>query len=500
MSYEVDYTLFFTKSYHCMRRIFLCALITAHIVSSHYHAIGQERYQATWESLKKYQTPDWFRDAKFGIFIHWGVYSVPAFGSEWYPREMYQQGSKEYAHHIEKYGSQKKFGYKDFIPFFKGEKFDAAQWVDLFKRAGARYVVPVAEHHDGFCMYKTALTRWNAVNMGPHRDVLGELAAEIRRQGLVFGLSSHRIEHWFFMNGGRRFESDVIDPANADLYGPAREQNETLSPEYMNDWLLRSTELVDNYKPQLFWFDWWIEQPALEPYRKSFASYYYNKGVEWNKGVVLNYKNTSYADETAVLDLERGKLAGIRQMPWQTDDAIGNQSWGYAEGNTFKSAQYIITNLIDIVSKNGNLLLNIGPRSDGTITEEETQTLLTTGKWLAVNGEAIYATRPWKIFGEGVTESASGSYHDQKKPFTPQDIRFTTKSDTLYAIALGKPVTNTSIKALGLQAGNGSIASIELVGSHEKVAWTQQDPALIIRLSKDYPTDNAVVYRIHFKK
>ncbi len=483
-----------------MKRAFLYALITIHTVCFGYQAIGQEKYQATWESLKKYQTPDWFRDAKFGIFIHWGVYSVPAFGSEWYPRNMYQQGTKEYQHHIEKYGPQNKFGYKDFIPLFKGEQFNAAQWVDLFKKSGARYVVPVAEHHDGFCMYKTALTRWNAVEMGPHRDVLGELAAEIRRQGLIFGLSSHRIEHWFFMNGGRRFESDVQDPAYADLYWPAREQNETMSPEYMNDWLLRCTELVNNYKPQLFWFDWWIEQPALESYKKSFASYYYNKGIEWNQGVVLNYKNTSYPEGTAVLDLERGKLAGIRQMPWQTDDAIGNQSWGYAEGNTFKSAQYVITNLIDIVSKNGNLLLNIGPRSDGTITDEETNTLLGTGRWLAINGEAIYATRPWKIFGEGPTESASGSFADQEKPFTPQDIRFTTRADTLYAIAMGRPVGNTLIKALGLKAGNGAIASIELVGSNEKVTWMQQDPALVIKPSRAYPVDNAVVYRIHFKK
>lgn len=461
---------------------------------------AQERYQATWESLKKYQVPDWFRDAKFGIFIHWGVYSVPAFGSEWYPRLMYQQGSNEYKHHIEKYGPQSKFGYKDFIPLFKAENFNPVQWVELFKKAGAKYVVPVAEHHDGFSMYKTALSKWNAFEMGPHRDVLGELAAEIKKQGLIFGLSSHRIEHWFFMNGGKKFESDVLNPVYSDFYGPAREENETPSPEYMNDWLLRNTELVNNYQPQLFWFDWWIEQPAMDPYRKSFASFYYNKGLEWNKGVVINYKNISFPDGTAVLDLERGKLAGIRQMSWQTDDAIGNQSWGYAEGNTFKSAQYVITNLIDIVSKNGNLLLNIGPRADGTITEEETQTLLGTGKWLGINGEAIYGTRPWKIFGEGPTESASGSFADQKKPFTWQDIRFTTKGDVLYAIALGKPLGNINIKSLGTQAANGTIASVELIGSNEKLNWMQQTDALVIKPVKNYQSENAEVFKIVFKK
>jgi alpha-L-fucosidase len=462
-------------------------------------ATAQNRYQANWDSLKKYQTPDWFRDAKFGIFIHWGVYSVPGFANEWYPRNMYRQGTPENKHQLETYGPLDKFGYKDFIPLFKAESFDPAKWVALFKKAGARYVVPVAEHHDGFAMYKTALSKWNAFEMGPHRDVLGELAAEIRKQGLVFGLSSHRIEHWFFMNGGRHLESDFLQQQNMDFYGPAREENETPSAEHMNDWLLRCTELVNNYQPQLFWFDWWIEQPAMDPYRKSFAAYYYNKGVEWNKGVVINYKNSAYPDGIAVLDLERGKLAGIRKLPWQTDDAIGNKSWGYAAGNTFKNAQYVITNLADIVSKNGNLLLNIGPRPDGTITDEETQTLLGTGKWLEINGEAIYGTRPWKQFGEGPTESASGSFADQKIPFTAKDIRFTAKGDILYAIALGVPASGITVKALAATIGTQTVSSVELVGSNEKISWLQQKDGLNIKPSKTYPSENAVVYRIKFK-
>jgi len=237
----------------------------------------------------------------------------------------------------------------------------------------------------------------------------------------------------------------------------------------------------------------------MAPYRKSFASFYYNKGLEWNKGVVINYKNAAYPDGIAVLDLERGKLGGIRKEAWQTDDAIGNKSWGYAAGNTFKSAQYVITNLIDIVSKNGNLLLNIGPRADGTITDEETQTLLGTGKWLDVNGEAIYGTRPWKIFGEGPTESASGSFADQKIPFNAKDIRFTEKAGVLYAIALGIPAENTVIKALSSKAGNGTIASVELMGSNEKLSWTQQDVGLVIKPVKTYPSENAAVYTIKFK-
>ena len=483
-----------------MKKFFLFFVLFFSFFAMQQQLQAQQRYQATWESLKNYKTPDWFRDAKFGIFIHWGVFSVPAFETEWYPRQMYQQGTEEFKHHVATYGPQSKFGYKDFIPMFKAEKFNPEQWVTLFKKAGAKYVVPVAEHHDGFAMYKTAISKWNAFEMGPKRDVIGELALEIKKQGLVFGLSSHRIEHWFFMNGGRKFESDVLDDKFSDFYGPAREESETPTPEFMNDWLLRNIELVNNYQPQLFWFDWWIEQPAMDPYRKSFAASYYNKGLEWNKGVVVNYKNISYPDGTAVLDLERGKLAGIRQLPWQTDDAIGDSSWGYAAGNTFKSAQYVITNLIDIVSKNGNLLLNIGPRPDGTITDEETQTLLGTGKWLDVNGEAIYGTRPWKVFGEGPTESASGSFVDQKKPFTAADIRFTTKGNILYAIALGVPSSATYIKLLGSKLGNGIIESVELVGSNTKLSWSQRIDALVIQPVKSYASENAVVYKISFKK
>jgi alpha-L-fucosidase len=483
-----------------MRRILIQVATAFLLLMSVRSVCAQERFQANWESLKKYQTPDWFRDAKFGIFIHWGVYSVPAFGSEWYPRNMYLEGSDEFKHQTATYGPVDKSGYKDFIPLFKGEHFDADAWAMLFKKSGARYVVPVAEHHDGFAMYKTVMSKWNAAEMGPHKDIIGLLSTAVRKQGLIFGLSSHRIEHWWFMNGGRRYKSDVNDPAYADFYGPAREENETPSPEYMNDWLLRCTELVDKYKPQLFWFDWWIEQPAMDPYRKSFAAYYYNQGIAWNKGVVINYKNKAFPDGSAVLDIERGKLGGIRELPWQTDDAIGNKSWGYTGSNTFKSARYVITNLIDIVSKNGNLLLNIGPRADGTITGEETQVLLKTGQWLQVNGEAIYGTRPWKIFGEGPTESASGSFADQKIPFNAKDIRFTTRGDTLFAIVLGLPDEKSEIKSLGLNAGNGIIEKIDMVGSSGKIKWAQGRNGLEISPSESYPCEDAIVYKILFRK
>jgi len=463
------------------------------------NAFNQQRYDANWASIDSRPIPTWFTDAKFGIFIHWGVYSVPAYGNEWYPREMYKEGTDIYKHHIATYGTQDKFGYKDFIPMFKAEKFDPDQWAELFKKAGAKYVVPVAEHHDGFAMYKTSLSKWNAYDMGPHRDIIGELATAVRKQDLVFGLSSHRLEHWFFMNEGRKFNSDVNDPRYADFYGPAMGEKDSLAPEHMNDWLLRSVELVDKYQPQVFWFDWWIEQPAMEPYRKTFAAYYYNKAAQWNKGVVLNYKNKSFPDSAAVLDIERGKLEGIRDLPWQTDDAVGFKSWGYIEGESYKSPQYIVDELIDIVSKNGNLLLNIGPKPDGTIPEAQQQLLLAIGEWLRVNGEAIYETRPWKKFGEGPTENIGGSFIDSKvKAFTAQDIRFTTRGEKLYAITLARPSTKLIVHSLVDSAGR--IKSVELVGSGEKLKWKQSAEGLQIALPKQFPSAYAAVFRISLEK
>jgi alpha-L-fucosidase len=460
-------------------------------------AVAQDRYQATWESLKNYECPDWFRDAKFGIFIHWGVYSVPAFESEWYPRQMYLQGSKVFKHHVEKYGDQKKFGYKDFIPMFKAEKFDANEWISLFIKSGAKYVVPVAEHHDGFAMYKTALSKWNAAEMGPHRDIVGELAEASRKQGLIFGLSSHRIEHWWFLQGGRKFDSDVMDPKYADFYGPAREQNETMSPEYMNDWLLRCTELIDKYKPQLFWFDWWIEQPALEPYRKSLAAYYYNKGMEWNQGVAINYKNSSFPDGTAVYDIERGSSKAGKKYPWQTDTSIGKKSWGYVPDEENKNPNELIDELIDIVSKNGNLLLNIGPRPDGTITQEQQDVLLAIGRWLKVNGEGIYGTRPWEQFGEGPTQIEGESFNEGTgKDFTEKDIRFTVKGDVIYAFVLDIPKEKIIIKSLASNSQTGKIGRVELVGSQDKVVWAQKPEGLVIQPSKAWPSECAVSYKI----
>jgi alpha-L-fucosidase len=497
-------------------RIISIALLFFFTVSVNLNAqIPEASYQANWESLSKYKCPEWFRDAKFGIFIHWGVYSVPAFGSEWYGRWMYKDtlawGNNYYLHHIKTYGTQDKFGYKDFIPMFKAERFDADKWVELFKKAGARYIVPVAEHHDGFAMYNTALSRWNSVNMGPKRDIIGELATASRKQGMIFGLSSHRIEHWWFMGEGTKIKSDVNDPQYADFYGPAKVHNPfdpkakapTMTPEFMNDWLLRCTELVDKYHPQVFWFDWWIEQPELEPYRKTFAAYYYNHAKQWNKEVVLNYKHNAFPENVAVFDIERGSTKATKKYPWQTDTAVGKKAWGYIEGEDNKTPTEIIDALIDIVSKNGNLLLNISPKSDGTITPEQTNVLLGIGKWLDINGEGIYGSRPWVISGEGPTENPEENVQFNEynnKPFTPKDIRFTTKEGKVYAFLLDVPLEKVSIQALSTKTGNGIVEKVELLGSSETIKWNQNKKSLDIVPSKNNPSSIAVCYRITVKK
>ncbi|MDH4273293.1 MAG: alpha-L-fucosidase, partial [Candidatus Aminicenantes bacterium] len=359
-------------------------------------------FRPAWDSLERAQVPQWYLDAKFGIFIHWGVYSVPAFGSEWYPRQMYKKDTAEFKHHLATYGPQSEFGYKDFIPRFTAEKFDAGRWADLFKKSGAKYVVPVAEHHDGFPMYDCSFTEWSAARMGPKRDVVGELAEAVRAQSLHFGASSHRAEHWWFFDQGMLFDSDVKVPRNLGLYGPARsreaaeEQKKPPDKAFLDDWLVRTAEIVDKYQPELVWFDWWIEQPVFQPYLQKFAAFYYNRGAEWGKDVAINYKNESFPARAAVLDLERGQLADIRPLYWQTDTSISKNSWGYVQPQDYKTADSIIDDLIDIVSKNGCLLLNIGPRPDGTIPEEEEKILLEVGRWLELNGDAIYGTRPWR--------------------------------------------------------------------------------------------------------
>ena len=470
-------------------------------------------FRPDWATLVKYQPPQWYQDAKFGIFIHWGVYSVPAAQSEWYPREMYHPGEVAYKNFREHYAStdpaQKDAkGYKDLIPLFRAEHFDAEAWAKLFKDAGAQYVVPVAEHHDGFSMYDSGLSDWTVVKMGPKRDTLGELAKAVRGEGLHFGLSSHRVEHNFFYDGGRAIRSDVNDPKNAGLYGPAHEfisgdgglTNDWtyVSDAWARDWLARDTELVEKYKPEIVYFDWWIGQPLMRRAVAEFAAFYYNYAAAHGTTAVINFKDFAINHKAGVLDFERGQQDHIVSDHWQTDTSISDASWGYIEHDT-KQPLVLVQQLVDIVSKNGTLLLNFGPRSDGTIPDEVRATLLEMGAWLKVNGEAIYATTPWKTFGEGPTQVQAGSFHDtDTKPYTAEDFRFTAKGSTVYAIGMACPKDGkATIRSLGwAHEGSAlSIATIELLGSRGKVTWTQGANALDVTL----PSDAACKYAYALK-
>jgi alpha-L-fucosidase len=462
--------------------------------------VARGPFHASWDSLEKYEVPEWYRDAKFGIFIHWGVYSVPAFDSEWYPRNMYIVGSPVFKHHVATYGPQSKFGYKDFIPMFKAEKFNAGEWAELFRKSGAKYVVPVAEHHDGFPLYDYDFTDWSAAKIGPKRDVVGELAEAVRNKGLHFGASSHRAEHWWFYNGGMAFDSDVQDPRYAAFYGPAQSDKTQPDQAFLDDWLVRTSQIVDKYHPQVVWFDWWIEQPVFQPYLKKFAAYYYNRGAEWKQGVAINYKHKSFPEHAAVLDIERGKLETIRPFFWQTDTSVGEKSWGYIQNEKFRNADSLVDELVDIVSKNGCLLLNIGPRSDGTIPTEVQSLLLDIGAWLNVNGEAIYGTRPWKISGEGPTKVIGGAFKDTAgTPFTGEDIRFTAKGDTLFAVALAWPGNGKlTIKSLasGGALTKSKIQAVQLLGYTGKLHWVQNRNGLVVDLPAQKPGDYAFAFKI----
>ena len=465
-------------------------------------------FRADWNSLTAYQVPTWYQDGKFGIFIHWGVYSVPAWGNEWYPRNMYQPQSPEFAHHVATYGPQAQWGYKDFIPQFTGAQFDADRWATLFREAGARFVVPVAEHHDGFAMYDCSFSNWTATKMGPQRDIIGELAAAVRAQNMVFGVSSHRAEHWWFFDGGRTFPSDVQDEQGTGLYAPAQpgpkdlhDPHDPHGPDqaFLDDWLARTTELVDKYQPQLIWFDWWIEHAAFTPYLPRFAAYYYNRAAQWQQGVAINYKWASFAEGSAVFDIERGQVAGIHPRFWQNDTSVSKNSWGYVQQQDYKTATTLIGDLVDVVSKNGALLLNIGPRPDGTIPPEEERILREIGAWLRVNGEAIYNTRPWNVFGEGPTEVREGSFTDtQRHLFTDQDFRFTVGVNALYAVCLGWPEHEVCIRTLNnaSSVSAAQIAGVTMLGADSGLHWWQDWEGLHVQPPPTRPCEHAYTFKI----
>ena len=457
---------------------------------------GTNIFEGNWESIRQsYQFPKWFQDAKFGIFIHWGVYSIPAAGTEWYARNMYIKGSYEYNFHIKKFGNHEEVGYKDFIPMFKGEKFDADEWVKLFKESGAKYVVPVAEHHDGFAMYDSKVNPWNAAKMGPKKDIVGLLQKAVEKEGLIFGLSTHRAENSWFYGEGMKFPSDVQD-MNITLYGERLERNQ-VNARFMDNFMAHTRELVNRFKPQLIWFDWTVNSDGIMPYFNNFMAYYYNTAKDWGKEVVVNTKY-GYPNDVMVWDVERGKSDLMKRYPWQTDTSIGKKSWSYIPDEENKTPEQIVHDLVDIVSKNGNLLLNVGPRADGTITEEQQSVLRNIGKWLKVNGEAIYETRTWARYGEGAEKGIYGAFTDSNAtPYTADDIRFTTRGNVLYATSLGWKEGSILISSLSAsKTKNLKVHRVSMLGSNEEIKWKQKANGLEIQFPKEKPCEYAYSFKI----
>ncbi len=456
-------------------------------------------FSPDWASLMEAKVPDWFTKRRFGIFIHWGLYSVPANSNEWYSRNMYIKGMPAYEHHVKTYGPQKDFGYKDFIPMFTAEKFDPDDWMDLFAQAGAGYVFPVAEHHDGFQMYQSELSHFNAAEMGPCRDVLGELKAAAEARDIAFCTSSHRAEHWFFMGHGKEFDSDIHEPlVKGDFYWPAMPEPDPEdlysrpypTEEFLNDWLARTAEIILRYRPRLLYFDWWVQHQAFKPYLKKLAAFYYNCGKAWGEDVMICYKHDAMMFGSGIVEIERGSFAEAKPYVWQTDTAIAYNSWCYTDTLEYKSSEQLITTLVDVVSKGGNLLLNVGPKADGSIPDTDRQILTDIASWMSVNAEAIHGAKSWRKAQEGPTEFLEGQFMEAKrKPYTSEDYRFTAANGAIYAIALKCPENGSfTIKALADSADqnipefHGIISKVEILGFPDAVEeWKTDGQGLHIR-------------------
>ncbi len=459
-------------------------------------------FEPSWASLSAYEAPEWFRDAKFGIYAHWGVYSATGGtrNTDWYSRNMYDPNHRNYREHVKNHGSVDEFGYKDLIPHFSGELFDAQEWVSLYLEAGARFAGPVAEHGDGFAMWATDLTPWNAGDMGPKRDVVGEMAKAVKKAGMKFLTSFHHHWRWGWYPTWDQ-ETDCADPNFASLYGrklPSTawgtrgakgERVDVMRPVPLPDeafnvsWLSHVKEVIDRYRPDMLWFDNRMEI-IEESKRLEMLAYFYNQGREWGSDVVLTYKRPDLREGVATIDLERARMPGIYPDPWLTDSSIASSSWSYAEDLEYYSSNRLIDDLVDIVSKNGCLLLNLAPAPDGTIPKPQQDRLREMGAWLRIHGEAIYGTRPWMVFGEGPTITEQGHLADLKfKGFDARDIRFTCSKDRkrLYVILLGWPhAGRVEIGSMGKRSGN--VVAARWLSNGESLDFYLDDERLVLNL------------------
>ena len=474
----------------------------------------QNAFLPNKQSFHNYQYPEWFRDAKLGFWAHWGPQAVPRQG-DWYARKMYEEGSDDYKYHVAHYGHPSKFGYKDIIPLWKAERWDPEKLMALYKKAGAKYFVSMGTHHDDFFLWNSKIHKWNSVNYGPKKDVVGIWQAAAKKEGLKFGVSEHLGASFTWFQSSHRADTtgpmkgipyDGANPMYQDLYHAKADSNDhgwlSINKEWQREWLFSIKELIDNYHPDLLYSD---SQFPFGEYGENMLAYFYNQNMANNGGnLEAVYTCKQPSDGMWVHDLERGVQDSISPFPWQTDTSIGD--WYYRTGQKYKTPTEIIQMLVDIVSKNGNLLINIVQTPEGDLEPDVIKIVNEIGMWTSVNGEGIYGSRPWKIYGERPTEETvvkSSNFNEDKLKYSAQDIRFTTKGNDLYAYCLGEPTKDILIKSLGknLKMLDKKIASVTLLGSDTKIRWTQKGDALVIKKNFKMPVEDVPVcgFKIEFK-
>ena len=454
-----------------------------------------QSYNTSHESIASYDVPAWYSEGKLGVFMHLSAFSVPAFKNEWYATNMYYAEDnptlrhKEYRksfrdHHEKTYGSLKEFGYKDFIPMLKMEKFDADYYAELVKKSGAAYFAAPAVHHDGFAMWDSKVIDFNAAKMGPKRDVVAELTKAMRKKGIKTGVSTHYGRHWKYYTF--RPEFDTWDPANEGLYGKRRGDTEPPRPEDALKWERVMNELIDNYQPDYIFVDGGVCDARSE-YKKDYyrdAMYrvvarYYNKSVDWKKDVVLSWKRDAMAKGEAVYDTEGTLEKGIPKRPWQAHFTV-NGKWAYAGPRSATPMDAILRTFVDLVSRNGNLLLNVGPRPDGTLDANQENVLLEMGKWMEVNGEGITGSKPWDTWGWGKLNTLAGgkNIHD----FDKDAVRYTQKDGALYAWFVSWPEDG---KVRLPQAATFNPATIQALGGKGSLKFAKKGHALVVATTEE---------------
>jgi alpha-L-fucosidase len=533
------------------RRTFLKATAAAGALHAGGARAGSPAFAPTWSSLVDgYRVPDWFRDAKFGIWAHWSAQCVPEMG-DWYARNMYLQGTPHYEHHLATYGHPTKVGFMEMDNRWKAEAWEPEALLDLYVKAGAKYFVALANHHDNFDTYASKHHAWNSVRLGPRRDLVGTWARAARARGLRFGVSNHSAHawHWFQTaygydpegeQSGRRYDAfhlskadgrgtwwqgldpqqlytgrNIVIPDGVTTIRTAREWQDKntffwdekpppANPQFVRSWFLRCRDLIDSYRPDLVYFDDTglpLGQAGLD-----IAAHYYNASLAWTGGrldVVINAKVLPPERRAALVeDVERGFRDGIEPLPWQTDTCLGD--WHYNrstfDNHRYKSAATVIHRLCDIVSKNGNLLLSVPLRGNGSIDADERHILAELAEWMGRNGEAIHGTRPWRSFGEGPTRVAGGMFSEESsQPLTAEDIRFTTKGGNLYAIALGWPRSGVlRVRSLGQDSAlaPGSIERVEILGATDSVPFNRERQGLAVRLPAGLAGASAIALKV----